>query len=730
MQNFEYDFHISGNFTVAMDAMTESADRFQSTTEKTRNWIEKLNKTLSSWKTFSDTARDSVSRFNDTLGHLTSSGVTLDRKIRELGAASGVTGEKLQAIEDHARNTAKTFGIDAAQAVETYQALLARLSPELAEMPEALQTMGNCIATTSKLMGGNSTAAVEMLTTAMNQYGISLSDPIQAGREMTRLMNTMAAASLAGSASLPTIQAALGQCGTAAQSAGISFEETNAAILLFDQAGKRGAEGGTALQEVFSSLSAIRFLPAETRDELQQAGIDVAALADQATPLQERLTSLQPLLSDNVLLASVFGRANADAARTLIKGAADLQQFTDAVTGTSAAEEQAAAIMDSYTERQARINQTIDDFRIGLFQATGDFRLWVSTITGIIVPISQFIQLISDVGNLMVWIKSLNWDGVWSSIKHFIHASRLQMALMNQELVTGQFESNGFLLNMGRATLAVIRFATVGLFQALKGLGALLLSFVTSGTASATFAGIASSSFGAFKLSAVTACRAVGVAIQSIPIIGWIAAAIAALVALGIYFWKTSAKFRATLKGLGAAFVAVFKGIWELAKNLFGSIGDLIKAAFSFDGDGIKEAIEKMKGGFSDFGSNVGKAFNEAYEAEMTASKKAEEEKKKKEEEEKQGFEFDPNNPTDLPPGVLPTLPHPDPTGGSLQTVAGTGHGNNSGGSGIKNITVHVDKLVERFEIRTTHLTEDLGRVKELVSETLLSALNDVNLAV
>lgn len=75
---------------------------------------------------------------------------------------------------------------------------------------------------------------------------------------------------------------------------------------------------------------------------------------------------------------------------------------------------------------------------------------------------------------------------------------------------------------------------------------------------------------------------------MNIPIIGWIAAAIAGLIALGVYFWNTSAKFRAVLKGLGAAFVATFKGIWNLAKNVFGSIGDLIKAAFSLDGKGSR----------------------------------------------------------------------------------------------------------------------------------------------
>ena len=319
---------------------------------------------------------------------------------------------------------------------------------------------------------------------------------------------------------------------------------------------------------------------------------------------------------------------------------------------------------------------------------------------------------------LMLWIKNLQWAKMWSGIRGFLYASRIQMALMNRELITGQFASNGFLLNITRATLAVLRFATVGVFQALKGLGALVLSFVTGGTASATFAGVASTSFGAFKLAATTACRAVSVAIMNIPIIGWIAAAVAALVALGIYFWNTSVKFRATLKGLGAAFVAVFKGIWDLGCSVFGGIHDLINAAFTLDGQGIKDAINRLKGGFSEFGTNVGKAFSDAYNAKIEASKKAEEEKKKD--------KPAPNTAGDEVPTVeVPAITPPDPTGGSLGTVGG-----GNGGSGkIRNITVNVDKLVERFEIHTTNLSEDLGKVKDMVGEALLSALNDVNLA-
>lgn len=715
MQSFDYIFNVGGNYTATISGMSETTGHFNASVETARNRLGKLTQSLAALDLF----KNAVEGVNNAVSSFSAPGISFDRQMHDLSAVAGVVGDDLKQIEGYARSSAKAFGIDASQAVEGYKLLLSQLSPELGKYPEALQAMGNCIATTSKLMGGDGVAAAEVLTTAMNQYGISLDDPMKASAEMARMMNVMAAAGQAGSAELPAIKVALQQCGMAAKAANVSFEETNAAIQVLDKAGKKGSEGGVALRNVLSTLAAGRFLPEKAQEELQKAGIDVTTLSDKTKPLKDRLEALKPLLQDDALLSALFGRENANAARALVQGTESLQGFTEAVTGTSSAEEQAAVIMDSYAERQARINQRFEDFKITLFQATGDLTLWAGALFNATMPLAQISPLIMLLGKLMLWIKGLQWAAMWSRIRGFVYAARLQMAFMNRELIAGQFASNGFFINITRATLAVFRFATVGIFQALKGLGALVLSFVTGGTASATFAGVASASFGAFKLAAVTACRAVGVAIMNIPIIGWIAAAIAGLIALGVYFWNTSAKFRAVLKGLGAAFVATFKGIWDLAKNVFGSIGDLIKAAFSLDGQGIKDAINRLKGGFSEFGTNVGKAFNDAYNAEMTASRKAEEAKKK--------GKPDPNAAGGEVPTVdVPPVTPPDPTGGSLGMVGG---GKGDGSGKIRNVTVNVDKLVERFEIHTTNLSGDLGKVKDIVGEVLLSALNDVNLA-
>ncbi|MBQ3563275.1 MAG: phage tail tape measure protein [Clostridia bacterium] len=714
MQLFDYIFNVGGNYTATINGMTEATGDFSAKVESANNWVGKLSSTLA----VVDLARNAFEQIDSAVKTFNASGITLDSQMHDLSAVAGVVGEDLKKIEGYARESAKAFGTDAGVAVEGYKLLLSQLSPELGKFPEALQAMGNSIQVTSKLMGNDGVAAAEVLTTAMNQYGVSLDDPMEASRKMAEMMNVMAAAGQEGSAELPAIKVALEQCGMAAKAANVSFEETNAAIQVLDKAGKKGSEGGVALRNTLAILGQGRFLPKQTQEELAAAGIDVLKLADTSLSLKDRLDMLKPVLNDAALFSKLFGMENANAARALVQGSDELGRLTTAITGTASAEEQAAIVMDSYAERQARINQKIEDFKISLFQMTGDFGIWVGAAMGILTPLAQITPLLLGMGQMMSWIKGLQWASMWSSIKGFLYACRIQMMMMNRELVTGQFASNGFLINITRATLAVVRFATVGILQALKGLGAFVLSLVTGGATSATFAGIASASFATFKTAAVTACRAVGVAIKSIPVIGWIIAAISAIAALFAYFWDTSAKFRGVIKGIGAFFVAIFKGMWEVAKEVLGGIASAIWKCVTFQWDEVGDELSRIGNAFSNYGKQAASAFNDAYQAEVNKENAPAESAETKIAEVQA---------LDGAVVVPPPTPTPDPTAGTLGSV-----GTQSAASSdkIKNVSVNIEKLVERFEIHTTNLQGDISRVKDMVSEALLSALNDVNLAI
>lgn len=708
---FDYIFNIGGNFTAQISGMSAAAGNFSAQAEVAQSRTMSLTSALATFSYLKDVFQNVA----DGVSQLSSAGIKLDSGMHDLSAVAGVTGDGLKQIERFARQSAKAFGTDAAVAVEGYKLLLSQLTPELGKYPEALREMGDCIQTTSKLMGGDGVAAAQVLTTAMNQYGVSMEDPTAAAGEMARMMNVMAAAGQAGSAELPAISAALQQCGMAAKAANVSFEETNAAIQVLDKAGKKASEGGVALRNVLGQLSKGRFVEKQAREELEAAGIDVVALGDSSKSLKERLEMLKPMLNDSALLSKFFGVENANAARALIQGTDALGGFTEAVTGTNSATDQAAIIMDSYAERQARVNQKFEDLKISLFQLTGDFSLWCGTLTSALVPVAQLAPLLTGVWKLMVGIVRLNWVG-------WFRSAAVSVALMNGTLSTSNMISLGFIGNIGRATIGLVRFATVGIFNALKGLGALVLSLITGGATSAGFSAMASTAFGVFATTATTACRAVGVAIMNIPIIGWVAAAIAALIAIGAYFWNSSAKFRAVLKGTWAAFKACFTGIGEMAKQVFGAIGDLIKAAFSLDAGGISAALQKLKAGFSDYGKRTGRAFNEAYEAEMSeAAKKGAADKSKSK------TKAPAANTSAASAGEVAT-PTVDPTGGSLSGASGTGGGGDSGGR-IKNITINIEKLVERFEIHSATVGESAERVKAVMLEALSGALNDTQLA-
>ena len=706
---FNYSFNITGNCSAAVSEIAENVDALNRKIKDSTGFFDTFQSTVFKVNQCSEY----INNLSNSIDELMRPGADLNAQLADLAAISGAAGKELAIIEENARATAIAFGGSAAQSVEAYKLLLSQLSPELTKYPAALRAMGDNIAILSKTMGGDATAAATVLTTAMNQFGVSLDDPMEASEKMAEMMNIMAAAGREGSAELPTIQKALEQCGMMAKASGVSFAEANAAIQALDKAGKKGAEGGVALRNVMSILGQGRFLPKDVQQELAAAGVDINDLTDKSKSLTERMRALQPVMNDSALFTKLFGRENSAAAMALMQSLDQVDAWTEAITGTNTAVDQSQIIMETYDERLSRIRARFDDIKISIFNATGDLGIWTSVIAQALVPVAQLVPLIAGMGQAMVWIKNLQWASMWSKIQGLLYASRIQMLMMNRELITGQFASNGFLINITRATLAVARFATVGVWNGIKALGSFVLSLVTGGTASATFAGIASTSFAAFKTAAVTACRAVGVAIMNIPVIGWIIAAITAIAALFAYFWNTSAKFRGVVKGVGAFFVAVFKGLWDTAKEVLSKVADALENVFKLNWGAAKSALSGIGTAFADYGKAAASAFQNAYNEEVAKSKAA-------------------NTDDAAAIAGVQGIEMPEPETPDANPIA-----NNIGGIGgsadssdrIKNINITIDSLVGNLTIETTNMHESAERIKDMITEALLGAVNDVNLA-
>lgn len=345
-----------------------------------------------------------LENFKNTLSSVNEPGMAFESQLADLSAITGITGNDLDFLGDKAKENAEAFGGDAADSVEVYKLLLSQLSPELAKYPEILSGMADNVSVLSKTMGGDTSGAVEVLTTAMNQYGVSLDNPLAAQDELNRMMNAMAAGAKEGSAELPALKEAIENVGGDAQSSALEFEELVSAIEALDKAGKKGSEGGNALRNVLASLNQGRFLPKDVQDELRYAGINIADLTDKSLSFTDRLRALNPIANDTALLTKLFGKENKLAAEALLNTVDAQDQMTKAITGTNTAEEQANIIMGTRAESLSRIDAWYDNIKIAIYDATGAFGPFLEMGAGVLASLSTIAPAISLITQSVNWL--------------------------------------------------------------------------------------------------------------------------------------------------------------------------------------------------------------------------------------------------------------------------------------------------------------------------------------
>lgn len=173
----------------------------------------------------------------------------------------------------------------------------------------------------------------------------------------------------------------------------------------------------------------------------------------------------------------------------------------------------------------AKMNDTIDDLKIKLFEATGGATAWIAEIGNMIVPISQAIPLIKGLGNGVVSV--VKWCGShWAGFVKLIKTGVVNIALRMEILKFSIKSAGGF--------------------------------------------------FPWLALKAKVACKAIGTAIGSIPIVGWIAIAMTAIGALTAWLYTKFESVRNFLDGIGSIIAGPLINIitsfikhWDSVKTAF-----------------------------------------------------------------------------------------------------------------------------------------------------------------
>lgn len=337
-----------------------------------------------------------------------------DASLKELSAITGVVGDDLDLIGSNARKSAVDFGGDAAESVKSYTLLLSKLTPEIAKNPEALSLMGNSISLLGETMHGDLTGATTSASSAMNQFGVDLTDPIAAAQEMDVMLNQMAASAKVGSQDVPVVAQALDQVGAVAKNANVSFAETNAALQVLGKYGKEGAEGGVALRNVLMTMGKKEFLPKEVLKQLQDAGVNIDILSDKTRPLAERITELKKLGGKEEVLGAMFGAENTVAITGLLGSVDLLKQYTTDITADQTALADMAATMGtSYQESKDRMVSYFDDIKLSIYGATGSMLPFLDLgLQGIL----QMVNLAPGIMSMVEMMKLLKTATIFETI--------------------------------------------------------------------------------------------------------------------------------------------------------------------------------------------------------------------------------------------------------------------------------------------------------------------------
>lgn len=366
------------------ESSSKSNEKFQQTAAGSFSKIESQLKSVNL-----ASFHQNLQNVSQGLTELNAPGLSFNAQLQDLSALTGTTGAELDKLGEKARSSAKEFGGTAAASLNNYKTILGRLGPGIAKDREALNLMERDVQILSKTMGGDTVGAVDALTTSALQFGVDLSNPKEAAKEMTRMMDIMAASAREGSAEVPQISAAMKASGVAAKQAKVSFVEVNAAIQTLAAGGKEGSEAGVALRNILGKMGGEDIIPKEAAEKLVRLGVDMKIVSNTALPFTTRLRELKKAQGDATIMAQMFGVENAAAASILLDSVDAQDSLAKKIDKTGVAMEMAKAIMDTQEEKLKRMNAAIEDSKIAFFEATGGMTAYLGPVAQVATTINS-----------------------------------------------------------------------------------------------------------------------------------------------------------------------------------------------------------------------------------------------------------------------------------------------------------------------------------------------------
>lgn len=293
----------------------------------------------------------------------------------DVQALTGLDEESIAWLEQQAQRLSTSMdenGIrirqSATEILDAYK-LVGSAKPELLQDKEALNDVTKQTLILAQASGMTLKDAVDAVTLSLNQFG-------DGADQAARYTNVMAAGSKYGSAAVESITKSLRNSGVAAASANVSIEQTVGMIETLAEKGIKDEVAGTGLKKFFLTL---------------QTG------ADETNPkivgLETALDNLAAKQLNATKIKEMFGEEGYNVASVLINETEKVKYYTQAVTGTGVAIEQAGIKSQTAAAKLDQAKNKMQEMGIALMEKLNPGL--VSAANGIVNWAQRGVQLVA-----------------------------------------------------------------------------------------------------------------------------------------------------------------------------------------------------------------------------------------------------------------------------------------------------------------------------------------------
>ena len=393
----------------------------------------------------------------------------------DVQALTGLDEESIAWLEQQAKRLSTSMdenGIrirqSATEILDAYK-LVGSAKPELLQDKEALNDVTKQVLILAQASGMTLKDAVDAATLSLNQFG-------DGADQAARYTNVMAAGSKYGSAAVESITKSLRNSGVAAASANVSIEQTVGMIETLAEKGIKDEVAGTGLKKFFLTL---------------QTG------ADETNPkivgLETALDNLAAKQLNATKIKEMFGEEGYNVASVLINETEKVKYYTQAVTGTGVAIEQAgiksrtaAAKLDQAKNKMQEMGIALmEKLNPGLVSAANGIVNWtqkgVKLVDFIVRHIGVITTLTASIAAYYAGVKIATlWETKLKDAKLVTLAVDKLQAVWNKTLLSGTLllSSAKYALT-GNIKLAAAAWKQFSLLISKSPLG-LILSIVTA----------------------------------------------------------------------------------------------------------------------------------------------------------------------------------------------------------------------------------------------------------